>query len=416
MVKRRSKPQGRSNIREEIDQLHKNRQHARIERDDLRKQLADESDAKQVINHDLAEARRDLDSYKIQLQKLEHVERRQDDILKIESGRLEKQFAKLVAQNKSQTAELTELQLAKQALLKENSEFRNMITKAATKGHKDIDDPTITIMYASLGQQIQSLVFKHYQPPLARINSSGTEFNPKKPLYPEIWGSRSVPELKSRMIAFVFDYLHFVFFSKPLFGLQGSNMPREIEDGLRAFELCLEEKFPGRHFLTILFFLLTLTFVTDNGQSIAEWRHATMECANSLQTSSTMVLDAAEALYNEMVRFLPPSHLADKNKDIAMRMKAICQDAFTLALLFRGGKDKYSVIMPSPDERYNSEFEVAQGSEGVEIDEEDVCLESVVVAFALCGALVKSPQHDPTRQLVLGKAHVILRRTGPEID
>lgn len=145
-------------------------------------------------------------------------------------------------------AEIIELQLSNQTLLKQNRSYRGMITQRAAIDNVEFDDAAIRNKFVALRQQIQTLVFKFYH--VNVHNSHLDEHN--QPIYPKYsasWGSDlTIPEIKNRICARIFEHLHFTFFKEPLFGLESSGMPFEIETGLRAFECAAREKLAGEKF------------------------------------------------------------------------------------------------------------------------------------------------------------------------
>lgn len=96
------------------------------------------------------------------------------------------------------------------------------------------------------------------------------------------------------------------------------------------------------------------------------------------------------------------------SEEIGNRLFVLCKDARNLALLLQSSKDTYTVETGTIESKVLGDFAEPQGWEGKHVDLHPDH-ESIGIACVIFGALVKYPEHNTSRQLVLEKAHVVVR-------
>jgi hypothetical protein len=93
---------------------------------------------------------------------------------------------------------------------------------------------------------------------------------------------------------------------------------------------------------------------------------------------------------------------------IKKQLAQISQDACSLVLLLRSSKDTYACEFPEEGKPVNIEEAEAVDREGVQRKDDKEENSEDIVVFALSGALVRYPQHNPQERIVLQKAWVVV--------
>ena len=134
---------------------------------------------------------------------------------------------------------------------------------------------------------------------------------------------------------------------------------------------------------------------------ITEWRTSTVRCCGWLNTERS----SPEAAAKRIEMFLAPLQKMSSAREAHGGLLKLCTDAFEFALVLRGRKDTYSIQIPAPRTVLVLEEATPRLSVWNPSGSED--LESEVIAFAISGALIKRPEYNPKKRIILEKEQVV---------
>jgi hypothetical protein len=137
-----------------------------------------------------------------------------------------------------------------------------------------------------------------------------------------------------------------------------------------------------------------------------------MRCARRFPSKSSTPEKAAQTIHDLMAPVLSEGSdwSANVRSDgIQKLLEQLCRNAYEFVLLTRCSKATYYCKRPKVDSalvKEDAEPQAYEGPKGGEADEE-----VGKVASVLFGVLVKYLEHNRAEQIVLEKAHVVIRRS-----
>ncbi|KAM3086121.1 hypothetical protein ACMFMG_000260 [Clarireedia jacksonii] len=272
--------------------------------------------------------------------------------------------------------------------------YKEIILKNTDASSNQTDDAAIASKFRSLREQIQRLVQRYYTmsnvPPKVNPPASRRAMS----LY-ELWGmGLDDHELQSRVRGFIFKRLSVNILERPCFGLDGHDVA-EMEAGFESFETLLRKttEYPSTE--------------------ITEWRTATLKCTKILPPHEPKIpMQFAQRLlyFLEPLRIIHPEQAKNdaEFQKLGELWVKLSQDAYNLTLLLRNCKDTFACEFPEKRKPLNIEDTEAMDTERVQNKSSGEGNPELIVAFALSGALVKYPEHDPKERIVLEKAWAVV--------
>jgi len=148
---------------------------------------------------------------------------------------------------------------------------------------------------------------------------------------------------------------------------------------------------------------------------ILEWRIQTLKCASFLEVRHETATRTAQAIEDFMapLRFPPQDRLTQKAAGAPRdSVNRLCNDAYNLILTLRRCDDTYRCEVPKPGAKVDTDVEpLAQEyhHSTTEASHGRVASEKAVILFTIFGSLVKYPENNMAKRLVLEKAHVVIK-------
>lgn len=128
-----------------------------------------------------------------------------------------------------------------------------------------------------------------------------------------------------------------------------------------------------------------------------------MKCISTFDDGQTEAKNLAKTTYNDLKPFMRGPN--KYGKELFDQYLKLYTDAQSLALLMRSCKHAYKVEMKFPYSEYKEEESVTLGRELFETKNDKPKRE--VMSYLVSGALVKFPEGDPERRIVLERAHLV---------
>lgn len=153
--------------------------------------------------------------------------------------------------------------------------------------------------------------------------------------------------------------------------------------------------------------------------AVGQWRRATLACVDFLKISE----GTSDRVANEILRFMSPLVIKDATEqqvtDLLKTIRKACREAFELRMMMRRARDNYRVDMPrTPREPSPTDGPGAATSillsrwghmaEPLYVEGGKHLQATDVIAYTICGALIKAPEANANDTRVLEKAHVTL--------
>ncbi|KAG4434044.1 hypothetical protein IFR05_010466 [Cadophora sp. M221] len=288
----------------------------------------------------------------------------------------------LESEKRAVLMKLTSAEDDKQRLQGQAVVLRGMITKNRGLNGTQVDDNTIAASFIKLRDQIQGIAIKLCSWKSDRVVLQGGLDQQQRRYFAYWQGSSSLSQLQHRTRAVVFEMMYDMILQHKWFGLENLGENSEVERGLVEIESAMDKMSQGHE------------------DDVAEWRTQTMRCASFLQLENTIPGQIVKSFQCFFAPLWPQPPAEDK---LHALFTQLCKDAFTLGMLLRCCKDKYRCEFPPDRSRLTGDTE-PQEREPRHEDMSDG-LTDQDIAYTVSGMLVKYPEQDSEKRLVLVTAH-----------
>ncbi|KAI1417492.1 hypothetical protein F5Y13DRAFT_176921 [Hypoxylon sp. FL1857] len=211
----------------------------------------------------------------------------------------------------------------------------------------------------------------------------------------EIYGpykieARREKYLVNRVCSLVFDLLSRSILSQPFFGPGGSPALDKFQSALARVEYSFLRNLPKK-----------------NLKEFVDWREASIKCGSFFPTKRDIVDNAASIIWSYLTPMTMKQGVEKKGQQLLL---GLCSDALILNADLRNSRDVFEIRggFQGPLEGHLDYAEELTSEELSEHAKDFRKPEDI--AFCTFGALVKRTEEDPTKDIVLEKAQVVVYR------
>ncbi|CAG8972063.1 hypothetical protein HYALB_00004929 [Hymenoscyphus albidus] len=317
---------------------------------------------------------------------------------------MEKKYVEEKSKSKNFQNEIRGLEQKITKLRGQVTKYKALLTKSDGDAFEEVKNSKIVQDYASLRDQIQRIVDKHFRLDPA-FEPQLPERGPKmfEDFY-RLYKNKNINAegLRKRFRGLIFKYLHKNIFTKPLFGLDSAD---NFSISLALLESKCRDSKKGNARID---FVVQLSDCVIIGQisEIIEWRIKTMKCISMLEETDIHSYNFANSAFHFLLPFITSHHDDAGLERLMDLLVGLFEDAHNFALLLRRSKHSYKVEIQHPNSPFDkSEAVIHQ----VETHLRNGSQQRELVGYLIFGALAKFPEDNPNHRILLEKAYLVSR-------